>query len=255
MKPLASWMPSMPTPTPISAVSSGRPAASSEPKVIVSTNSATITPSTSPIGGSLSTGAAEPPYSTCGAGVVRGGLRDRVGLRRADVGLRDRELQVGVGDPAVLGDAPVWTGRTPRRRPARRRGASRPARPPPCRASRPSARRTRRGPVAPSALACGTLRWISSIASWDSVPGTLNSSENVPFNAPARPPSATQAEQPRRQHEPSAAYREVSKSLQQSGHVQVLQRSSSRMRRQANIHRDAKIPSHVFLLSTHTTLP
>ena len=63
--PLAIWMPSAPTPTPMSAVSSGRPAAMSDPKVIVSTSTATSTPSTSPIGGSLSTAAAEPPYWTC----------------------------------------------------------------------------------------------------------------------------------------------------------------------------------------------
>ena len=43
---------------------------------------ATSTPSTSPIGASLSTAAADPPYSTCGAASCRGGL-DRVGLRRA----------------------------------------------------------------------------------------------------------------------------------------------------------------------------
>src|SRR3954454_386824 len=45
--------------------------------------------------------------------------------------------------------------------------------------------------MAPSALACGTLRSISSIACWDSVPGTLNWSENVPLSAPASAASAT----------------------------------------------------------------
>ena len=100
--PLASWMPSMPTPTPKSAVSSGRPAASSEPKVTASTTIATSTPSTSPIGGSLSIAAAEPPYSTCAAAsAVAASIASVCG--RADLHLRDRELQVGVGDPPVLG--------------------------------------------------------------------------------------------------------------------------------------------------------
>ena len=65
VKPLARVIPSMLVPTPMIAVSSGRPAASSEPNVTVRTSMAISTPRASPIGASLAIGAAEPPNSTC----------------------------------------------------------------------------------------------------------------------------------------------------------------------------------------------
>ena len=108
VKPLASVMPRAPNATPRTPVSSGRPAASSDPKVTVSTTSATTTPRTSPIGFSDSTGAATPPYSTrmpaCVGPLRR--RRDGVGLRGGHGPRRDREREVCVGDLAVLGDRP-----------------------------------------------------------------------------------------------------------------------------------------------------
>ena len=58
-------MAAMPVPTPISAVSIGKPAATIEPKVISSTTIATITPmpSVEPIAGACAT--APPPSSIC----------------------------------------------------------------------------------------------------------------------------------------------------------------------------------------------
>ncbi len=86
-------------------VSSGRPAASSEPKVIVSTSSATTTPSTSPIGGSLRDRRGGAAVLDLRRRVRRGGAAAIASVCVArDVRLGERELQVGVGDPAVLGD-------------------------------------------------------------------------------------------------------------------------------------------------------
>ena len=63
-EPDASMIPAIPMPTPISAVSSGIPAASSEPNVMISTTAATATPrpSVAPVAGAPCT--ASPPYST-----------------------------------------------------------------------------------------------------------------------------------------------------------------------------------------------
>ena len=57
-------MPAIPVPTPISAVSSGIPAATSEPNVMISTTAATATPrpSVAPVSGTPCT--ASPPNST-----------------------------------------------------------------------------------------------------------------------------------------------------------------------------------------------
>ena len=86
VKPLASRMPSAPIATPRTPVSSGSPAASSEPKVTVRTSSATTTPRASPTWELATTGAAEPPYSTCrpACRAECGGRGDGVGLGRRD---------------------------------------------------------------------------------------------------------------------------------------------------------------------------
>src|SRR4051794_24523288 len=104
VRPLASWMPSAPMPTPISAVSSGRPAAGSDPKVIVSTKTATITPSASDRRLGLD-GGGRPAVLDLEPAVRDGAGRglDGVGLRRGHIGLRDREPQVRIRDAPVLG--------------------------------------------------------------------------------------------------------------------------------------------------------
>ncbi len=154
--------------------------------MIASTTIAIMTPSTSPIGGSLSSAAADPPYSTWVAAPCAAASIASVWAVVTSIS-GDGELQVRVGDAAVLGDAAgvaeATSGTAASFLIAAPTAASSSVSP------FAAAKTTR--PVAPSTLDCGTAFWMSSIAAWDSVPGTLNSSLNVPLKAVARPASAT----------------------------------------------------------------
>ena len=167
-------------PTPMSAVSSGSPAAISEPKVMTRTTAAIAMPmiSVAPVSGIACS--ASPPISHRQPRVpaVLRRVLERVlgGVGQLHAGDLVADLRVRGG--AVLADGlRLRTGRRPRR-PARSpdfRSRDGPARPPPCWPGRSSSGRRARWKttraVAPSALAPGN-RWSSrSKAFWASVPG------------------------------------------------------------------------------------
>lgn len=62
---VSAYTPAIAVPTPSRAVTSGRPAASSDPKVTASTSTATRTPTASVADCSTGTWNASPPISTC----------------------------------------------------------------------------------------------------------------------------------------------------------------------------------------------
>ena len=101
-------MPARPVPTPISAVSIGRPAATIEPKVISSTTIATTTPmpSVEPIAGACAT--APPPSSICSPSTsLAAAIVAELGLGRLrDLGDLAGERGLREGDPLVGRDGP-----------------------------------------------------------------------------------------------------------------------------------------------------
>ena len=102
-----SVMPRTPVPTPIAAVSSGRPAVSSEPKVIVRTISATTIPISSDAPPALAfSSPAAPPNSTSTPGLFdrREGVLQAFALARLDHVPFVFELDLGERVAAVLGD-------------------------------------------------------------------------------------------------------------------------------------------------------
>ena len=193
-KPVSVVMPAIPTPTPTNAVSSGRPAAMTEPNITTRMTAAAATPKSSPAPPDSCSVAATPENSTCSPASRPGSAASKRVSRLASStssGFNayvtvDRAIRSSAETPPVVNGSvtDATSGSSATRSSTSATAAFR------CAVSSrsPGGAASTTFALACSSPACGKRSASTSRASWDSVPGIENSSEYGPDRVPAATP-------------------------------------------------------------------